>query len=112
MALTYRFYRTPQLGDGTTRATAFKSALDSYITQDGTGAGFWDWLHGSQSCRYALARCDSTVHAQIATDAATNNITPLSPELSTLTDVQNWLASPVSWNSTIQAVVESDRCSL
>lgn len=90
MALTYRFYRSLEIGDGLTPATAFKSALTRYITSDGqpNGPDFWDWRHEARPVRYAFARCDSTVHTQCATDA---DITPYSPELADLPAVQAWL---------------------
>jgi hypothetical protein len=83
MALTFRLYRAARIGDGLSRATAFRSALSDYIVEDGTGSTFHDEL-GSGAVRYAVARCDSAVHAAIALDA---RIQALSPEFAARGDL-------------------------
>lgn len=109
MALTYRLYRSIRIGTGA-RDNPWRSKLTLYITADGTGADFWDWIHDARPVRYALTRCDSTVHTQIAADI---EITPLSPELSTLAALNSWgneLASTIPLGMRDQ--LEADGCSM
>ena len=75
MALTYRIYRASRIGDGLSVRTAFRSALSDFIKEDGTGATFHDELI-SGGVRYALARCDSTVHSAIDLDARIQAVSP------------------------------------
>jgi hypothetical protein len=105
MALTYRFYRSLEIGDGLTPATAFRSALTRYITSNGV-TDFWDWKHEARSIRYAFARCDSTVHALCAADP---DITPYSPELADIPAMQSWLNGTLaSVSVAIKNQIESD----
>ena len=108
MALTYRFYRSPRIGDGTSFSTAFRSKLTQYIDGQG-GSAFWDVDNQAQPVRYALAFCDSTVHAAIAQDLG---ITALSPEIPNLFAVETWLDAPASAGLSSQsALLEGDGCS-
>ena len=88
MALTYRIYRAAQIGDGLSLRTAFRSALCDFIVEDGSGATFHDELT-SGGVRYALTRCDSTVHTAIDLDARIQAVSPqfaLKGDLTTLLD--------------------------
>lgn len=87
--MTYRFYRTARLGDGS-RANPFRSALTRYIPGSIQGATFWDWIHDARPLRYALALTDSVTHVLAASDA---DIQALSPELADLAAVNTWLES-------------------
>lgn len=92
MALTYRYYRSTQIGTGLSPADAKRSSLSRYIT-GANGAGFWDWVHETRPIRYSLALADSTIHALCVADA---DITDYSPELVDLQAVQVWLDSPLN----------------
>lgn len=92
MALTYRFYRSLEIGTGLTLADAKRSALTRYITA-GSGSDFWDWVHDARPVRYVFARCDSTIHALCVADA---DITAYSPELANIPAVQAWLDGTLS----------------
>ena len=120
MALTYRFYRTRRIGTGglipnpkepgSTTFDAYRSALDTYITIDGTGQAFWDWIHDARPVRYALALCESAKHTILVADP---DIQPLSPELSTVADVTAWLDGLFAPDSaTAGTILESDGCSI
>lgn len=91
MALTYRFYRSTEIGTGTI-VDPRRNVLTNYIT-GGDGADFWDWIHDARPIRYAFSCADSTVHDLCAADA---DITPYSPQLADLPAVQVWLDSPLS----------------
>ncbi len=102
MALTFRFYRAERIGDGMSIQTAFRSALTDHIVEDGTGQTFHDEI-GSGLARYAVARCDSTVHATIVADP---RIVALTAEQATLNDIRNFLDAPVS--DALRAILVSD----
>jgi hypothetical protein len=111
MALTYRFYRSPRIGTGASRADAFRADLTRFVVGDGSGTDFWDWVNDARSVRYCLASCDSAVHAQIDADGTS---TALSPELADLPAVGNWLDNQTALNlpQAIQTLLESDGISL
>lgn len=88
MALTYRFYRSPQIGTGT-KDDPLRSKLTLYIFNDGSGSRFWDWVHYARPVRYALAHCESSTHTQIAADP---EMTPLSGELADRAAIDAWMA--------------------
>ena len=118
MPLTYRLYRTQRIGTGgliadpkepgATRPDPFRSALDAYITQDGSGQNYWDWVHDARPVRYALARCESSQHAVLAADT---RISALSPECADISDMQTWLDSPVAADAAFLTRLEADGCS-
>lgn len=91
MASTYRFYVALTLGDGVSKATAFKSKLANFITANNT-QDFWDWSNRAWPRRFCLALCDSTKHSTIAADP---DIVALSPELADLPAVATWLDGAV-----------------
>lgn len=100
---TFRYYRSAEILNATKGARC--SALTRYITADGE-TGFWDWTHEIRPIRYALAYCDSSIHALCAADP---EIKPYSPELADLAAVQAWLDSPLSSVSqTIRDQIEND----
>lgn len=92
MPLTYRFYRTTVIGDGTID-NPFRSKLSAYVTNNGTGADFWEWLHWARPIRYLLAYCDSTVHTSIDADTG---ITALSSQGDNVAAVNTWLNQTVA----------------
>lgn len=92
MALTYRIYRAERIGNGFSPTTAFRSALTEYIVEDGSGKTFHDELE-SGPFRYAVVRCDSTLHAVIVNDS---RIIALTNELTTTSDIRNFLNAPLS----------------
>ena len=111
MALTYRFYRSPVIGTGT-RQDPFRSALTPYIVEDGTGAGFWDWINPITDARYALSCAESTIHDTVDGDAT---ITALSDQLADLVAVVNWLdseAADFQPATPLGNVLEGDRISV
>ena len=89
MASTYRFYRTPRLGDGLSRQTAFRSKLYdlALIISDGT-QDFWNWPNRAMAVSLCFVWCPSATHAAIAADP---EIFPLSPELDDMAAVNTWL---------------------
>lgn len=105
MAATYRIYRAPRLGDGISRATAFRSKLCNYITDDGTQT-FWSWSNRATPCSYALALCEPSVHATIEADA---EITILSPQFANVSDLNSWLDGLVgTLPSAVATIIEQD----
>jgi len=103
MALTYRFYRSTQIGDGS-KADPFRSKLTQYIVDDGA-SGFWDWLNPIRGVRYSLAKADSTLHATIAADP---DIMALSPELADLAALNAWLDQSITPGPTLINRLEND----
>jgi hypothetical protein len=91
MASTYRFYLAATIGDGVSRATAFRSKLSDFIVNDGT-KDFWDWSNRATAFRFCLAWCPTALHTSIAADA---NVTVLSPELADPAAVAAWLDQDV-----------------
>lgn len=88
---TYRFYVALTIGDGLSRATAFRSKLSNFIVNDGT-KDFWSWSNRAWPRQFCLALCDTTLHTTIAADV---DIAPLSPELADVSTVNTWLDGPV-----------------
>ena len=117
MSLTYRFYRTERIGTGglipsekdpgAFRVDAFRSVLDAYITIDGTGQSFWDWVHDARPIRYALARCEAATHALLAADPRIIPLSPLCPDLAALS---LWLDTPVSGDVPLLTQLDADGC--
>lgn len=109
MALTYRFYRAPTVGDGMTPQTAKQSKLKNYITQqinDPDGPTFWDWDHPARNVRYSFVRCEDTLHPTIEADA---EITPLSPVFADLNEANAWLDQTItSLTQAARNLLESD----
>lgn len=102
--MTFRFYRTAQIGTGT-RNDAFRSAMDRYIVADGSGQNFWDWIHDGRPLRYVLARATTATHLTAELDP---DITPVSPEMPDLEAVRLWLDSPVLADVTLTTTLEND----
>jgi hypothetical protein len=88
---TYRFYVARTIGDGLSRATAFRSKLYEYLVNDGT-QDFWSWSNRAWPRQFCLAFCDTTLHATMAADP---DIVALSPELADVPAVSTWLDGPV-----------------
>jgi hypothetical protein len=107
MALTYKFYRSTIIGDGT-RGNSFRSKLVNFIIEDGSGATFENFIDPQKPLCYDLARCDSTVHAQIASDA---DIKPISIELADDAAVLEWMNGDGFADALVNAQLESDGCS-
>lgn len=86
---TYRFYRTPRLGDGLSKQTAFRSKLHdlALVVSDGT-QDFWCWPNRAMPVCICFVWCQSATHTTIAADA---EIFPLSPELADMAAVNVWL---------------------
>lgn len=91
MASTYRLYLSATLGDGLSRATAFRSKLTDFIVNDGT-QNCWDWSNRATAFRFCLAWCPSALHTTIAADA---DVTVLSPELADAAAISTWLDQDV-----------------
>ena len=118
MALTYRLYRTDRIGTGgmildpkepgAMRPDPYRSALDDYITNDGTGQNFWDWVHDARPIRYALAVCESAKHDVLAADA---RIAPASPQCPDLAALHAWLDTDISPDTALLTRLENDGCS-
>lgn len=91
MASTYRFYRTPRLGDGLSTATGFRSKLnDLNIIKSVLGGteDFWNWTDTAMPASLCFVWCDTAKHATIAADP---EIFALSPELADIAAVNAWL---------------------
>lgn len=84
--MTLRLYLSTRIGVGT-RADPFRSKLANFIINDGT-KDFSDWSNRATAFRFALAQCDSALHATIAADP---DVVALSPELVDGPAVQTWL---------------------
>ena len=118
MALTYRMYRTHRIGTGglipdlkepgALRSDPYRSALDDYISTDGTGQTFWDWVHDARPIRYALVLCESTKHDVLAADA---RIVPVSPQFTDLPAMHAWLDTEVALDVALLNRLENDGCS-
>jgi len=107
MALTFRFYRSKRVGTGV-RGDPFRSKLTAYITAQG-GSDFEDWILDPVDAgltRYALAICDSTVHATIDGDT---DIQALSPELANQAAATSWLDSAITAPAAVLTAIEGDR---
>lgn len=104
MALTFRFYRSTQIGDGS-KINPWRSKLTEYVAEDATGAGFWDWLNPVRELRYALVRCESLLHIAIAADA---DIMALSPELADEAELITWLDTAVNLTANQITRLEND----
>jgi len=107
MASTYRFYRTPRLGDGLTRQTAFRSKLnDLGIVRADATQDFWSWPNRAMAVSLCLVWCEPVKHVTIAADP---DISALSPELADIAAVNAWLDQPVgALPAAIRARLESD----
>lgn len=102
--MSYKFYRTTVIGTGVLH-DGFRSSIDPYITEDGTGNGYWDWINDARPLRYVLASTDSATHTQIAGDSS---IKAISPELADLAAVQAWLDTAAINDTTLTNQFESD----
>jgi hypothetical protein len=111
MALTYRLYRTPRIGDGATPATAFRSKLADLVT--GPGETFWDWINDARPVRYALALCEPATHAAIDADGSCAALTGQFADTITasmgISNVSYQLFSPTD-DTVAHALVSPDGC--
>lgn len=105
MAATYRLYRAARLGDGKSRATAYRSAILRYGAQR---RDVWDNVSRQSTAGfYHLVLADSTIHTQIAADV---DIQALSPEQATLAALQTWLDGQIGGgvSASLRSAIESD----
>lgn len=113
--MVFQFYRTKEIGTGgsvtvddpvkgrVTRVDSKRCALDRYISNDGTGQNFWDFICDSRPIRYALAVADESKFALLAKDT---DVLQISPVCNGLAELQAWLDSPL--DSFLAFVFETD----
>lgn len=89
--MSFRFYRSATVGDGTSPRNAIRAKLTEYIINDGT-QDFSSWSYRARACQYCFADCADGAHDKIEADP---DISSLSPRFTDLTAAEKWLDQPI-----------------